>query len=541
MNMKHSIRTKIVCGIILLALVISSTLAYVSYFTYKSTMDKHYETLGDHVAQTAISLLDENQMLEYAKGVAADDSEAVMQTAEYQDVVSILRNIKDSNQVLYLYIIYPTESGSYFVFDTDETEDACPYGYYMEYYADSFDKISDKLIRGERVPAVISDQEYGWIISISYPYISSAGELIGYVCVDISMDQVVADRQTFLLNVVIIMAVITLVFTVIYLLLVNNIVVRPIKQMTAATEVFISAREDERGAQSPISALSVNTKDELQTLCESLKQMESDLNSHIENLKKVTAEKERIGAELDVATHIQKSMLPCIFPPFPDRKEFDIFATMNPAKEVGGDFYDFFMVDDSHLAVVMADVSVKGVPAALFMVIGKTLIKDHTQPGVSLGEVFSKVNNMLCDSNSEGLFITAFEGVLDLKTGEFRYVNAGHELPFICKQSEGFEAYKIRAGFVLAGMEDLRYREGTLQLAPGDRIFLYTDGVPEATNGNNELYGMERLNHILNQNIQATPEKVLEEVKADVDRFVGDAPQFDDITMLCLDYRGETC
>ena len=541
MNMKHSIRTKIVCGIILLALVISSTLAYVSYFTYKSTMDKHYETLGDHVAQTAISLLDENQMLEYAKGVAADDSEAVMQTAEYQDVVSILRNIKDSNQVLYLYIIYPTESGSYFVFDTDETEDACPYGYYMEYYADSFDKISDKLIRGERVPAVISDQEYGWIISISYPYISSAGELIGYVCVDISMDQVVADRQTFLLNVVIIMAVITLVFTVIYLLLVNNIVVRPIKQMTAATEVFISAREDERGAQSPISALSVNTKDELQTLCESLKQMESDLNSHIENLKKVTAEKERIGAELDVATHIQKSMLPCIFPPFPDRKEFDIFATMNPAKEVGGDFYDFFMVDDSHLAVVMADVSGKGVPAALFMVIGKTLIKDHTQPGVSLGEVFSKVNNMLCDFNSEGLFITAFEGVLDLKTGEFRYVNAGHELPFICKQSEGFEAYKIRAGFVLAGMEDLRYREGTLQLAPGDRIFLYTDGVPEATNGNNELYGMERLNHILNQNIQATPEKVLEEVKADVDRFVGDAPQFDDITMLCLDYRGETC
>ena len=541
MNMKHSIRTKIVCGIILLALVISSTLAYVSYFTYKSTMDKHYETLGDHVAQTAISLLDENQMLEYAKGVAADDSEAVMQTAEYQDVVSILRNIKDSNQVLYLYIIYPTESGSYFVFDTDETEDACPYGYYMEYYADSFDKISDKLIRGERVPAVISDQEYGWIISISYPYISSAGELIGYVCVDISMDQVVADRQTFLLNVVIIMAVITLVFTVIYLLLVNNIVVRPIKQMTAATEAFISAREDERGAQSPISSLSVNTKDELQTLCESLKQMESDLNSHIENLKKVTAEKERIGAELDVATHIQKSMLPCIFPPFPDRKEFDIFATMNPAKEVGGDFYDFFMVDDSHLAVVMADVSGKGVPAALFMVIGKTLIKDHTQPGVSLGEVFSKVNNMLCDSNSEGLFITAFEGVLDLKTGEFRYVNAGHELPFICKQSEGFEAYKIRAGFVLAGMEDLRYREGTLQLAPGDRIFLYTDGVPEATNGNNELYGMERLNHILNQNIQSTPEKVLEEVKADVDAFVGDAPQFDDITMLCLDYRGETC
>lgn len=538
MKRKYSIRTKIIGGLILLALVISSTLVCVSYYTYKSTMDKHYETLGDHVAQTAISLLDENKMLEYSRRVTSDDPEKVMAEADYQHIRGILSSIKDSNQVLYLYMIYPTESGSYFIFDTDESEDACPYGYFMEYYEGSFDKITDKLVRGERVPAVISDQEYGWIISISYPYISSSGELVGYVCVDISMDQVVADRQTFLLNAVLIMAAITLVFTIVYLLLINNIFVRPVKQMTAATEVFISTREDERETQSPISALQVNTGDELQTLCESLKQMESDLNSHIENLKKVTAEKERIGAELDVARHIQASMLPCIFPPFPDRKEFEIFASMNPAKEVGGDFYDFFMVDDTHLAVVMADVSGKGVPAALFMVIGKTLIKDHTQPDVSLGEVFSKVNNMLCDSNSEGLFITAFEGVLDLKTGEFRYVNAGHEPPYICKQGESYEPYKIRPGFVLAGMEDLRYREGQLQLSAGNRIFLYTDGVTEATNGNNELYGFERLHHILNENTEADPEVVLGAVKQDVDRFVGEAPQFDDITMLCLEYRG---
>ena len=211
---------------------------------------------------------------------------------------------------------------------------------------------------------------------------------------------------------------------------------------------------------------------------------------------------------------------------------------MNPAKEVGGDFYDFFMVDDTHLAVVMADVSGKGVPAALFMVIGKTLIKDHTQPGKSLGEVFTDVNNMLCDSNSEGLFITAFEGVLDLVTGEFRYVNAGHEPPYLCKQGEDFEAYKIKAGFVLAGMEDLRYREGSLQLMPGDRIFLYTDGVTEATDGAGRLYGSERLHRVLNANLDAGPETLLPTVKADVDQFVGDAPQFDDITMLCLAYHG---
>lgn len=242
-------------------------------------------------------------------------------------------------------------------------------------------------------------------------------------------------------------------------------------------------------------------------------------------------------AELNVATNIQKSMLPCIFPAFPDREEFDVFATMDPAKEVGGDFYDFFMVDDSHLAVVVADVSGKGIPAALFMVIGKTLIKDHTQPGRDLGEVFTQVNSLLCESNSEGLFITAFEGVLDLVTGEFRYVNAGHEIPFLCKKGGTFEPYKIRAGFVLAGMEGIRYRCGSMQLEPGDRIFQYTDGVTEATNKANELYGMERLQSVLCKNVSLAPVQLLSEIKADIDAFVGDAPQFDDITMLCLEYR----
>lgn len=538
MKKRHSIRSKIVFGIILMALVISTTLVCVSYVTYKSAMDEHYETMGNKVAQTAISLLDEERMLAYSSHIETDDAEQVMQSAEYQEILSILSRIKDSNEVLYLYMIYPTQTGAYFVFDTDTSEDGCPYGYFMEYYEDTFGKIADKLVKGERVPAVISDQEYGWIISISYPYLSTAGELIGYVCVDISMDQVVKDRQDFLLDSVIILAVITTVFAVCYLLLINRIMVRPIKQMTTATEAFVSVREDEKIAQSPIAALNVKTNDELQTLCESLKQMESDLSSHIENLKKVTAEKERIGAELDVATHIQKSMLPCIFPAFPERQEFDIYATMNPAKEVGGDFYDFFMVDDTHLAVVMADVSGKGVPAALFMVIGKTLIKDHTKPGSSLGEVFSAVNNMLCDSNSEGLFITAFEGVLDLVTGEFRYVNAGHELPYIYKAGEGYEAYKIRPGFVLAGMENVRYREGSLQLSVGDKVFLYTDGVPEATDASDQLYGSERLHQILNRNKDATPEQLLKAVKEDVDQFVGEAPQFDDITMLCLEFHG---
>ena len=258
---------------------------------------------------------------------------------------------------------------------------------------------------------------------------------------------------------------------------------------------------------------------------------------YITDIKNITAERERIGAELNVATKIQADMLPRIFPAFPDRKEFDIYASMNPAKEVGGDFYDFFMVDNSHLAIVMADVSGKGVPAALFMVIGKTLIKDHTKPGRDLGEVFTEVNNLLCKSNSEGMFITAFEGVLDLVTGEFQFVNAGHEIPFLCKKGGAFEPYKIKAGFVLAGIEDIRYQCGSMQLEVGDKIFQYTDGIPEAANKSNEFYGMERLENVLCKNATLTPSELLPKIKMDLDEFVGDAPQFDDITMLCLEYK----
>lgn len=244
------------------------------------------------------------------------------------------------------------------------------------------------------------------------------------------------------------------------------------------------------------------------------------------------------AAELNVAANIQKSMLPCIFPAFPDREEIDIYATMDAAREVGGDFYDFFMVDDRHVAIVMADVSGKGVPAALFMVIGKTLIKDHTQPGTDLGIVFSEVNNILCESNSEGMFITAFEGVLDLETGEFNFVNAGHEIPFISRKGDPFEPYKIHAGFVLAGMEDIHYQAGSLTLEAGDKIFQYTDGVTEATNAKSELYGMRRLERVLGENSAKTPAGIIPAVRKDIDVFVGNAPQFDDITMLCMEYKG---
>ncbi len=250
-----------------------------------------------------------------------------------------------------------------------------------------------------------------------------------------------------------------------------------------------------------------------------------------------SADKQQIESELSVATHIQTSMLPRIFPAFPMRKEFDVYATMNPAKEVGGDFYDFFMVDQDHLAIVVADVSGKGVPAALFMVIAKTLIKDHAQSGASPDVVFMKVNRLLCEANDEGMFVTAWMGILELFSGRLVYVNAGHNPPLL-KRAGGYDYLRTRSGFVLAGVDEIPYRSCSLDLAPGDTLFLYTDGVTEATDSKQQLYGEERLAAVLNANRDKTPEKLLAAVKADLDMFVGQAPQFDDITMLSLCYCG---
>lgn len=253
----------------------------------------------------------------------------------------------------------------------------------------------------------------------------------------------------------------------------------------------------------------------------------------------VTAEKERIGAELNVAAQIQADMLPGIFPPFPNRKEFDIYAAMTPAKEVGGDFYDFFLVDEDHLALVMADVSGKGVPAALFMVIAKTLIKNRVQMGDTPAQALANVNEQLCEGNEAELFVTVWLAVIELSTGKGTAANAGHEHPALGRAGGGFDLVVYRHSPAVAVMEGIPFREHQFVLEPGDSLYVYTDGVPEAANGQEEFFGTERMLKALNRHPQASPKELLYMVKEEIDVFVGDAPQFDDITMLGLHYFGK--
>jgi len=268
--------------------------------------------------------------------------------------------------------------------------------------------------------------------------------------------------------------------------------------------------------------------------------LSNDINTTVDTLKRYIADAAaRIDAELAFAKAIQHSALPSVFPPYPHRKEFEIWAAMYTAKEVGGDFYDFYFIDEDTIAFLIADVSGKGIPAAMFMMESKTLLKSYAESGMSVDEVFTNANEKLCEGNETGMFVTAWMGFLNVKTGRLTFANAGHNPPLLKRADGGYEYLKTRAGLVLAGMEGIRYRKNELQLQPGDRIYLYTDGVTEATDTELKLYGEARLQAVLDHLADAGPQEICDAVKADVDVFAGDAEQFDDITMLCIAFAGE--
>lgn len=528
---KVRLQPKLILGLVVMAMVLLLSLTLVVTTMYRRRMEEYFSKIAFDQASVAAEIIDGDAVRRYYETGKKD--------AYYHEIHEYLLMVKQKVGLKYFYVVVPEEDVMVYIWDSgvEGEEGVCDLLDEDAYYGGGHRLMHEAFaVDADRKILVTRNAEYGYLASAYVAILDSAGVPVALASVDISMEIINQQLLTFVGGAVLVSCLILIISAVAYYYYVRHIVIRPAVILHDAAGKLVKDEMDDLGN----FTIDIHSGDEFEDLAQAFQYMTVELSEYIKNLTEVTAEKERIGAELDVAAQIQSSMLPCIFPAFPGKKEIDIYATMNPAKEVGGDFYDFFMVDDRHLAVVMADVSGKGVPAALFMVIGKTLIKDHTQPGKPLGEVFSDVNNLLCDSNSEGLFITAFEGVLDLETGEFFYVNAGHEVPYINRAGEGYQPYKVRPGFVLAGLEDMRYKEGSLTLQPGDRIFLYTDGVPEATNRENELYGNERLYRILNQNKDRTPKELLPEIKADVDLFVGEAPQFDDITMLCLEYKGKT-
>ncbi|MBO4429307.1 MAG: SpoIIE family protein phosphatase [Clostridia bacterium] len=538
---KKKLSNKLLLGLMLFALITCiTTSVFVGWYSRSTEMAEYQETTYTY-ARAASQFIDGDTIAGYITPVGTDENgEPIYQTDDYYgEVMDYLAAMQsECENMKYYYVFVPYEDDLIYVWDAITAEDYCELGYREEYMDGGKEAVA--MIYNRNPVEKISeyhDDTYGWIACAYYPVYNSAGDPVAVVGVDLSMEGVTHKILVNVMTIILTMVGTTVIGIWICYIATKRVLVRPIEKLNTATKVLVE-NLDKTDADRSFD-LKINTKDELEELVNSFGKMNTDLHAYISQLSTVTAEKERIGAELNIATQIQADMLPRIFPPFPERKEFDLYASMTPAKEVGGDFYDFFLVDDDHIALVMADVSGKGVPAALFMVIAKTLIKNRAQLGESPAEILRHVNDQLCEGNEAELFVTVWLAVIELSTGRGLAANAGHEHPALRRADGQYELIKYRHSPAVATMEGTRFSEHEFELHPGDSLFVYTDGVTEATNSNNELFGNDRLLASLNTVAGACPKLLLENVRAGIDGFVGEAPQFDDITMLGFCYYGK--
>ncbi len=358
-------------------------------------------------------------------------------------------------------------------------------------------------------------------------------EVQALVGVDLSVAAVWESLMNMYIMLAITIVVITCVGMILHYRNLDRTLIQPITTLKNGTDELVNKLDSEEAFVSGI-----HTGDELEALAHSIEEMDRSLKHYVRENTAITAERERLNTELELAGSIQMDMLPCDFPPFPERSEFDLYASMNPAKEVGGDFYDFFLVDEDHLALVIADVSGKGIPGALFMMMVKIMVQNCVLAGLSPKQVMEQVNEQIAENNSESMFVTVWLGILDIPSGKLTAVNAGHEYPIFKKPGGCYELIKDKHGMAVGTMEGICYREYEMQFEPGSSLFVYSDGLPEANNRAEELFGIARTLAALNENPDLSPEETLCAVERAVDTFVGDAPQFDDLTMLCFAYHG---
>ena len=550
---KMSLGIKSVIIICSMVAILGAVLGTITAIVFDRTIDTEFESkVTDLAHTTAVSLNGDNVKLlrdEIVDIYEAQEEKVgsdgmgtpahekyianfmpLKETKEYQEEVEKLQKLAGANEVESVYILYAYPKDKITLYVADGSEVANNPGDFDPLYEVNYGVLEDPTIG---FPAYITNTpEYGWLVSAAYPIYTSDGEVAAFGCVDISMNAIKAESRAFSIMLFIITIAIGLILTVIYILAIKRAVVSPINKLADAATSYVK-NDNEAGFKD----IEITTGDEIESLSDAMKKMEQDIKDYIANLTAVTAEKERIGAELNVATQIQMDMLPRIFPTFTDKKEYELFASMDPAKEVGGDFYDFFIIDDTHLGLVVADVSGKGVPAALFMVIAKTLIKNRAMMGGTPGEVLAYANDQLCEGNDAELFVTVWFAIIDVTTGKGIAANAGHEHPAIRRAGGEFELSIYKHSVAVATMEGIKFREHEFELGHGDTLFCYTDGVTEATDAHNVLFGNDRLLEALNKDPDADAEQICKNVKESINEFVGEAPQFDDITMLCVKFN----
>lgn len=539
---KLSRKMTVLCGVFVL--VLSITLGLLGIYTYYVNVREQYEQYAETIIRIAGSYINIEDMTQCIN--------TGNMTEDYKQTQMHLNNIKTHSDVAYLYVIKPLNRGevdnAVYVWSavTQEEQETFQTGSLGNWSGKDFTgKMAEffwTAMAGEEEVSYCANNtaEYGYMLTGMYPLRGADGRTEALICADISMNEIFQDIYRYVLFVLCGTLIVGAVFLIVLLRLVNRSVVSPVIRMSKSTEDFVKQSNSEADPSKLIFRdPAVSTGDEMQVLSESLNEMTARLVVYMGSLQEAAADKERISSELNVATDIKSSMLPNVFPAFPERTEFDIYADLKMAREMSGNFYDFFLIDRNHLAVVVGDVDGIGVPAALLIVITQTLIKNYTKLGFDPEKVFTEVNNQFSESN-EGMTTTAFLGILDLTNGNFVYVNAGHISPLLKHAGGEFEPLPAKDCFVLGSMAGVPYWQQSVRLAQGDMLFLYTKGLVEAENREQVQYSQEHMHMRLNQMLGEAYElpEILEKLNRDVEEFLDGEPADQDMTMVLLRYFG---
>ena len=533
-----SIRTKVILLFAALALLLTAAVGLLAYALNYQKLVSQYGDLASSAAELAATEVDGDAIARYLQ-TGEDDT--------YRATAQQLRNIKERLGLRFLYISVPSPAvnDAVYVFDIAVAgEDLRLISHLGDHTGESdvYDITGGVMTTGKTATnRRITVGEFGYLLSAFAPLKNTAGDTVAVVGVDVDMTLVLKQIIQQTLQLMLLTAGVIVLFVMLALFITTRSVVMPIRRLSEHMQAF-----DRHAETLELAPFVTHSRDEIGVIKQSFNNMAENIKAYVENLRAVTEDRQRIATELNVANTIQSSMLPRIFPYAPDRREFSIYATMQPAKSVGGDFYDFYILHGpektgTHLAFVVADVSGKGIPAALFMVITQSLLKTRALQGETPAQILARVNDQLCENNDAGMFVTAYMGLLELSTGKLLVANAGHNPPLLRHRGGQYEWLRQKGGFVLAGLEHMRYADVEMQLKPGDRLFLYTDGVTEMLNPEQALYGEDRLLDALNAS-DAEPRDVmslLPYLRASVDRFADGADQADDVTMLALDWYGQ--
>ena len=525
---RHSLSRRITSLIAILMTVMFLAVSFISYRALRSTYLRLYGEKAQDIVRFLASEIDGDRLYHYVE---------TGETDSYYDWLSqeFTRFKSQFSGIAFLYLFYPEEEQFIYILEAirpgDDPEKISSMGDSFEYGEMELAHLVPDIKAGRASSELImgADVGYGETVSAWAPVFDSDGKVAAMVEADCSLANLSAVIREYALRII----GVQLLFMLLVLLLVIEIlqrnVTRPVGQLSKMVESY------EHGS---VTQPKFRHKDELQMLGDSFAEMTERINAYTQEVARATEEQGRISAEYNVAKQIQTDILPSVFPAFPERRDFDIYASLYSSKEICGDFYDFFLIDDDHLCMVVGDVSGKGVPAAMFMVIVKTLIKNRALQGFSPAEVLQNVSEQVLEGNNAGMFTTVWLAVLELSTGKGLAANAGQEHPALRHAGKRFELQEYRHSPPVGAMEGVRFRDHGFQLEPGDTLFIYTDGVKASKNPKEEPFGKERILEALNREPGATPSVLLQTMKSAIDSFYGEAQQTDDLTMLSLKYYG---